>query len=142
MKRYLSILFFFFSGASAFAHVHADTSRTYIIICAGEDLANDPVVIHSFDQPDWKHKVVSFIQRKAGDNKRSIAAVLAFPLLGIVGLHRIYLGTKPYVPVVYIATLGGCAGILPLIDFCVILLSDKETFESYQNNPRVFMWAK
>jgi hypothetical protein len=144
MKRYISILFFFFCLKAAFANVQPDSSRTYIILYAEEDLTpNDPVIPRSFDRsPDWKHKLVSFIQRKAGDNKRSIAAVLAFPLFGIVGLHRIYLGTKPYVPVVYIATLGGCAGILPLIDFCVILLSDKETFESYQNNPRVFMWAK
>jgi len=68
-----------------------------------------------------------------------MAALLAFPLpFGIVGLHRIYLGSAPYVPVVYIASFGGVLGLLPLIDFCFILL-DKKT-ETYVNNKKVFMW--
>jgi TM2 domain-containing membrane protein YozV len=72
-------------------------------------------------------------------NKKITAAILAFPLpFGIVGLHRIYLGSAPYVPVVYIASLGGAFGILPLIDFCAILL-DKDT-EAFVNNKKVFMW--
>lgn len=66
---------------------------------------------------------------------------MAFPIpFGIVGLHRIYLGTQPYVPVVYIATVGGCFGILPMIDFIVIIL--EKDIQLLTNNPRVFMWAK
>src|SRR5688572_29212612 len=38
---------------------------------------------------------------------KTVAAVLAFPILACTGLHRVYLGTKAWVPVVYIATLGG-----------------------------------
>jgi TM2 domain-containing membrane protein YozV len=72
-------------------------------------------------------------------NKKLTAAILAFPLpFGIVGLHRIYLGSSPYVPVAYIASLGGAFGLLPLIDFCAILL-DKNT-ETFVNNKKVFMW--
>lgn len=74
-------------------------------------------------------------------NQKITAAVLAFPFpFGIVGLHRIYLGCPPYVPVVYIGTLGGVFGALPLIDFFIILI-DKNT-ENYVNNPQVFMWIK
>lgn len=75
-------------------------------------------------------------------NKRKLtAALLAFPFpFGIVGLHRIYLGTKPYVPVAYIASLGGIFGVLPLVDFFVILF-DKD-FDQYNNNPKVLMWVK
>ncbi|MBC7865044.1 MAG: NINE protein [Bacteroidia bacterium] len=73
--------------------------------------------------------------------KRVAAAVLAFPLpFGILALHRIYLGTKPYVPVVYIATVGGVFGILPFIDFCVLLL--EKDAERFNNNHKVFMWIK
>ena len=76
-------------------------------------------------------------------HKRLIAAILSFPLpFGIFGGHRIYFGTKPYIPFVYIATLGGCLGILPLIDFIAILISDDETFDRFKNNPGVFMWSK
>lgn len=72
--------------------------------------------------------------------KKLIPVLLSFPVLGVVGLHRIYLGTKPYVPIVYIATLGGCLGIIPLIDFAVLTFSKKEKLQQYLNNPKVFMW--
>ncbi len=68
-----------------------------------------------------------------------MAALLALPLpFGILALHRIYLGTKPYVPVVYIGTLGGVFGILPFIDFCVLLFDND--IERFTNNSKVFMW--
>jgi TM2 domain-containing protein len=85
--------------------------------------------------PVFKH-----FRKKQRLNKRITAAVLAFPFpFGIVGLHRIYLGTKPYVPVAYIASLGGVFGILPFIDFCAITF-DKKNFEHYKDNGQVFMW--
>lgn len=75
------------------------------------------------------------------DSRRIIAACLAFPLpLGFIGVHRVFLGTRPYVPVIYIATLGGCLGIIPFVDFCAILFSPD--LEQYIGNPRIFMWIK
>ena len=77
---------------------------------------------------------------KGGRNKRITAAILAFPLpLGILGVHRLYLGTKPIVPIIYIVTLGGVVGILPFIDFVVLLLADD--IQEYEDNPHVFMWT-
>lgn len=85
--------------------------------------------------------LLQLFKRKQRTNKKITAAILAFPFpFGIVGLHRIYLGTAPYVPVVYIASLGGVFGILPFIDFCVIAL-DKD-IERYKENKKVFMWVK
>lgn len=72
--------------------------------------------------------------------KKIIATLLAFPLpCGIIGLHRVYLGTKPYVPLVYIATIGGAVGIVPFIDFIVLLL--EKDISKYENNPNIIMWA-
>ena len=71
--------------------------------------------------------------------KRITAALLTIPL-GFLGVHRIYLGTKPHIPIIYIATIGGCFGILPFIDFVVLLLS--EDAHPFINNSRVFMWNK
>jgi TM2 domain-containing membrane protein YozV len=85
--------------------------------------------------------VFTLFRKKQKDNKRITAAALAFPFpFGIVGLHRIYLGTKPYVPVAYIGTAGGVFGILPLVDFMKIVF-DKD-IEPYQKNGKVFMWIK
>ena len=85
--------------------------------------------------------ILKLFRKKQKNNRKITAALLAFPFpFGIVGLHRIYLGTKPYVPIAYIATLGGVFGILPLIDFCAILL-DKD-FANFENNGKVLMWVK
>lgn len=73
--------------------------------------------------------------------KKLISSFFAFPFpFGFMGAHRVMLGTKPWVPVVYVATLGGCFGLLPLIDFCVIVFS--KDIEQYENNPNIFMWVK
>ncbi|MDP2386244.1 MAG: TM2 domain-containing protein [Bacteroidota bacterium] len=80
------------------------------------------------------------IKDKLKSRKKIFATLLAFPVpFGIIGLHRIYLGTKPYVPLVYIATLGGAAGIVPFIDFIVLLL--EKDISKYENNPNIIMWA-
>lgn len=78
--------------------------------------------------------------KKQNQRKKVIASALAFPFpFGMLGLHRIYLGTQPYVPLVYVGTLGGCAGILPMIDFCT-LVGNKD-ISRYQTNSRIFMWV-
>ena len=117
------------------------------IICTGKLCALKPVINNytvNFElgskierpNPTWV-----LLKKNQKNRKKAIAAVLAFPLpFGVIGLHRIYLGTKPYVPLVYIGTIGGAFGILPFIDFCVILL-DKD-IEHYKSNPHVFMWIE
>ena len=72
-------------------------------------------------------------------DKQVIAAVLALPLpFGVLGAHRIFLGAKPIIPVVYIATLGGAFGILPFIDCMVLILSDDIT--PFMDNSKILMW--
>jgi TM2 domain-containing membrane protein YozV len=74
--------------------------------------------------------------------KKWKAALLAFPLpFGVVGLHRVYLGTKPYVPIVYAATVGGVFGLLPLADFIAILASKEEDLQNF-NSGKVFFWIR
>ena len=70
---------------------------------------------------------------------RLVAALLAFPL-GVFGLHRIYLGSSAGIPIAYIATFGGGFGVLPFIDFVLILIN--KDVNNYANNPHVFMWSR
>src|SRR3954470_16340854 len=62
------------------------------------------------------HPLLLKLKKDVALSRKLTAAILAFPFpFGIVGIHRIYLGSAPYVPVVYIATLGGVFGLLPFI---------------------------
>lgn len=71
---------------------------------------------------------------------RKLKAVLLALFLGHFGVHRIYLGTKENVPVVYSLTLGGGLGLLPLFDIIAILTT--KDLEQFANNNKVFMWTK
>ncbi len=74
--------------------------------------------------------------------KKWIAAVLAFPFpFGVVGLHRVYLGTAPYIPLLYVATIGGVFGLLPLADFIAILKCKEGDLENL-NSRKAFFWMK
>lgn len=71
---------------------------------------------------------------------RKLKAVLLAVFLGHFGVHRIYLGTSPNVPVVYSLTLGGGLGLLPLIDIIAILKS--KDLDEFKDSKQVFMWQK
>ena len=70
--------------------------------------------------------------------KRKFTAILLAVLTGPLGGHRLYLGTKPIVPVVYAVTLGGGLLVIPIMDiFAIIFTKDLSKFE---NNDKVLMW--
>jgi len=104
------------------------------------------VVLISFnvsakDIPIKKSKLFSKIKLfKKVDNKHSKFIAASFDLtLGMFGVHRLYLGTKPIVPMIYAITLGG-GGFLVVIDMGIILFS--KDIDKYCNNNSIFMWNK
>lgn len=131
--------------------------RTFVLIISFAFMAmkcfaseNVRLHLHLSFSPDTTVKIIggeipdsvsSSNQFHLTENKRIVAAILAFPPFGCLGLHRIYLGTDPWVPVVYVLTLGGC-GLIALADFVEICTADDATFSSYSHNSKVFMWGK
>jgi TM2 domain-containing membrane protein YozV len=111
--------------------------------------ANQPVSLtlielHSYAQQDAQLDKVLLIsiqdtlgQRR--ENPRWVAAMLTVGL-GLFGVHRMYLGTDMKVPIIYVLTLGGGLGVLPMIDLLTILFT--KDLEQFMNNDKVFMWAK
>jgi TM2 domain-containing membrane protein YozV len=71
------------------------------------------------------------------ENRRAVAIILNLSL-GMLGVHRLYLGTKPWVPAVYLFTFGGGFFVLPFIDLVCLLVS--RDISKFENNPRVLMW--
>ena len=81
-------------------------------------------------------KKVFSLHKDKGKHSKVTAAVFDVSL-GLLGVHRLYLGTSPKVPVVYAITLGG-AGFLILADLGIIIFS--KDLEKFANNDHVFMW--
>lgn len=137
MKKIVSIFLFFLS-----LNIFSEKKEVWLIDSSGTVLEKQMIETSWLQKTDdAPNPLFKLFRKKQVNNRRIIATVLAFPFpFGIVGLHRIYLGTKPYVPIAYIASLGGIFGVLPLIDFFVLAI-DKD-FEQYENNSKVLMWVK
>lgn len=65
--------------------------------------------------------------------------LLWWALGGPVGLHRIYLGTRPIVPVFYALTLGGGMGLLVVADLMVIIFC--KDINRWAENDSILMWV-
>ncbi len=136
-RRFLLVIVLFFLSLNSFS----EKKEVWLINSTGTVLEKQIIETNLQQLADAPNPLFKLFRKKQKDKRRLTAAILAFPFpFGIVGLHRIFLGTKPHVPVVYIASLGGIFGIIPLIDFFVICFD--EDFEQYLNNPKVLMWVK
>ena len=83
-------------------------------------------------------KLIHRLQQATIENKKITAAMLTLTL-GMLGVHRIYLGTAPYIPAVYLFTFGGGFFILPIIDLVMILTTKDIT--KFENNNKLLMWT-
>lgn len=75
----------------------------------------------------------------ASGNKEAVVAILLDFFLGEFGVHRFYLGTEVMTGIGYIITCGGIFGIVPLVDF-IVLIINMDDISKYVNNPKFFMW--
>ena len=71
--------------------------------------------------------------------KDAIVAIVLDFFLGGLGIHRFYLGTETLTGLAYIFTCGGIFGIVPLVDFVVLIIDNKD-ISPYINNPKFVMW--
>ena len=78
-------------------------------------------------------------QFKAGD-KTFVAAILLNFFLGGLGIHRLYLGTATMTWVGYILSFCGIFGIVPFVDFIVLIIHNDD-ISPYVDNTKFFMWA-
>lgn len=81
---------------------------------------------------------IKILRIKTKENKRITAFVLSV-FLGHFGVHRLYLGTSPIVPISYVLTLGGGIGVIPAIDAIMILIT--KDLGKFENNSKYFMWV-
>jgi len=75
----------------------------------------------------------------ASKDKDAVTAIVLDFFLGGFGIHRFYLGTETLTGLGYILTCGGIFGIVPLVDF-IVLIIDRDDIGQYIDNPKFFMW--
>jgi TM2 domain-containing membrane protein YozV len=69
-----------------------------------------------------------------------IAWLISFPG-GMLGLHRVYLGTSTKTVLLYIFTVGGVFGIVPMIDWILLLQGIQNgDISKYIGNRKFIMW--
>lgn len=128
-----------------------DSFDNFIIIASENDMlvkqsgfesnviANELKQSHLFEvEAPQPFRSLLFKLKERKENVKLTAAVLALAL-GPLGVHRLYLGTHPIVPVAYVLTLGGGIFILPFIDFVAIVFTKDITH--YMDNKQFFMWV-
>ncbi|MFQ3214042.1 MAG: TM2 domain-containing membrane protein YozV [Marivirga sp.] len=68
-----------------------------------------------------------------------IVAILLDILVGGLGIHRVYLGGKTSLILIYFITCGGIFGIVPLVDF-IVLVINYDDISAFVGNDKFIMW--
>ena len=140
-----------FTGTPAFANVAASTpnadAQTILQQLSQVSAENSGAVVKKkSEKRGFFSKLKKFGQKTklffktaaamfaSSDHNAAVAIILAF-FLGGLGIHRVYLGGRPILILLYIITLGGIFGILPLIDFIRLIIGH---MDHYENNDAFF----
>lgn len=75
------------------------------------------------------------------NNKTIVALVLDTVGLGYFGVHRMILGSTNLMWLWYTLTVGGIFGIVPLIDWVMLLIDVVNNQNSYIGNTNFIMWT-
>jgi TM2 domain-containing membrane protein YozV len=125
-------LFFFIFTVSLTASSHAQRYE-FLPKSAGKILFTE-----SSEGELRLRKIFNRFNKDQHDNPRLVAIALDASL-GLLGVHRLYLGTTVKVPVIYTLTCGGGC-VLWLIDLGLLIFTKDIT--PYMDNPNVFMWTE
>ncbi len=138
MKKIISILFLlmvFVAVKQANASMYSidDQSIDKLFATATE---TSMISVNAFEMGALPSNIPTMAMAQEKD--AIIAIVLDF-FVGGLGIHRLYLGTETLTWVGYILTCGGIFGVVPLIDF-VVLIINNDDISQYIDNPKFFMW--
>lgn len=137
---------------SFFSHAADNSSTEYYVndsqvenaFAASADVSEaSPALLAEFDASGTytaaaRTQQKSVLTVQSSDKNVIVALVLNF-FLGGLGIHRAYLGTETLTWVGYILTFCGIFGIVPFVDFIVLIVNNEDISE-YVDNPKYFMW--
>lgn len=127
----------FNSFAEVDPYVVDDNAIEQTIAQAGEITVNDmnSAFLNDFGMPLTDNSTASF------KSANPWAAFALCWVLGGIGIHRHYMGTSKWMWAYYTFTIFGIFGIVPFVDWVVLLVGAIEgNIGSYTNNSKFFMW--
>jgi hypothetical protein len=124
MKKILIFLFFGLLAQNVSAVISISPAQGTSIV------ATPTTTAHKVSK--WERTKAYFKAVSTGEKSGIVAALLCF-VLGGIGVHRVFMGSKPIIILWYMISLGGIFGVLPLIDFFRLLFGGAK---HYQNNDR------
>ena len=78
----------------------------------------------------------------AAAEKKPVVALIFNFFFGGLGIHRHYMGTSPGMWAIYTFTFAGIFGIVPTVDFIMLIIGVvKDDISAYIGNTKFFMWA-
>lgn len=123
----------------------AITSQTYassaytIDDSAVEAVFDNSVSVMNLDAGSDSMMLENATMLKAG--KSPIAAFVIAWVLGWIGIHRVYLGGTPLLVLGYIVTFFGIFGLVPFIDWIVLLVDVfRNDLGKHEGSDAYFMW--
>ena len=120
---------------------YASTKAYYINDDAVEETLNNAIQVDfvSAGVSD-QLQTMNMTSIQAADPDPWVAFILDF-FLGGLGIHRVYLGGKTSLVLIYFITCGGIFGIVPLIDLVVLAIgAANNDISQFVNNDAFFMW--
>lgn len=148
MKR--ALLLFVLVCTISLSSFASETSSEYMIddsqienlFAASANVSEAPAGVLAELDPSGTYTAAALKKQQSvvyAEGKSAALAIVLDFFLGPLGIHRLYLGTKTLTWVGYILTIGGIFGIVPLVDFVVLIVNAGDISE-YVDNPRYFMW--
>lgn len=140
MKKLLTLFAFviFFAGSQA----KASTSEYMIDDQAVEAVFQSGVQLSAVQLLENFQASGITGEAKIQEDKSPIIAFVLATFLGGFAIHRVYLGGSPVLIPAYIFTCFGIFGIVPFVDWIVLLIGvANDDISKYVDNDKFFMWA-
>lgn len=149
MKNLFTLLaVFFLASTMSFAGNYTLNNEK---IDAQFEQATEKSIIEIAEDTDFSEADLSAFATSPTSINEMDKGTLAFIVLSVgyfvgviplFGIHRIVMGSSGKIALLYCVTLGGICGVVPTIDWVVLLirLINKEGAGSYLNNDKLFGW--
>lgn len=131
MKKILSVLVLVFVG-----YMGTAASSDYFVNDAEVEHVLTTSVINDLNTTEFDLQTALATTSVKADKSVAVSAILAW-FLGGLAIHRVYLGGKGGLILIYLITCGGIFGIVPLVDFFDIILGN---MDRYIDNDKFIVW--